>query len=173
MGVRVAAVARPTLLKLPPPLPVPPQIALLLLQPTQPTHPPAKLEQVKEEIKQALRQTLQADVKAQLREEFKKSFKEEINNELREEVRQDVADLVPQAKAHRKACIPFHERMLEVEFMKAEQGLRLQYLETKGKRLPLEFDGLASSLTACEETVGARALKTKRQKSRELPRCRA
>ena len=131
------------------------------------------MEQLKEEIKQELRQTLEAEIKAQLRPEFKESFKEEIKNEMREEVRQDVAGLLTQAKPHKKAWIALHGRLLKVETMKAEQGLRLKSLETKGKRLPLEFDGLASRLAACEETVGARALKPKRPKSRVVPRLRA
>ena len=123
------------------------------------------MEQLKEEIKQELRQTLESEIKAQLREEFKESFKEAIKNEMREEFRQDFADLLRQATLQCKDLISLHERLLKVETMKAETGLRLQSLETKGKRLRFELDGLASRLTACEEIVGARAPRPKRQKS--------
>ncbi len=163
--VRVAAAAWSTLLHPPPPPPASPQIVLRQLQPTQPTHPPAKMEQQKEEIKQELRQTLEAEIKAQLREEFKESFKEEIKNEMREEFRQDFAELLSQAKLQSKDLISLHERLLKVETMKAEKGLRLQSLETKSKHMRFELDGLASRFTTYEETVGVPAPKPKRQRS--------
>ena len=77
---------------------------------------------------------------------------------MREEVKQELAALFNQ-----DLC-SLHERLLKIEAMKIENGLRLQSLEHQNKRMRHELNVLNERFKTYEETVGAGASKPKRLK---------
>ena len=77
---------------------------------------------------------------------------------MREEVRQEFAALF-----NEDLC-SLHERLLKIEAMKTENGLRLQSLEHQNKRMRDELDAVHDMFKTHEETVGAGTWKPKRLK---------
>ncbi len=57
-----------------------------------------------------------------------------------------------------------HERLLKIEAMKADDGLRFQSLERKNKRMRHELDVMSERFKIYEESVCAGASKPKRLK---------